>query len=44
MFVNNNEKFWVEVYNERWLDKVSGFPENVIDDYRKSVIVGEGEE
>lgn len=44
MFENNNEMFWRRVYEEKLLDKTAGFPECVIDDYRKNVIVGEGEE
>lgn len=41
MFVNNNEKFWVEVYNERWLDKVAGIDKHDID---RKLNYDEGEE
>ena len=41
MFVNNNERFWVEVYNERWLDKVAGIDKHDID---RKLNYDEGEE
>ena len=44
MFDNNNEMFRRRVYEERLLDRAAGFPECVVDDYRKSVIIGEWEE